>query len=227
MNHSCFPGTPGSRYVIVPDDAALQYGVRVVVVDRPGYGLSTLDSDRDLLDWPNGVVELMDSLEIETTAVAGHSGGGAFVLACTRAIPERLTGVGLVSSVAPFSIPEINQQMSEEEQHIGELVETAPGELREFAETIFGDAHEKPAVAYEGILAGSPPPDRTILEREEIREMMIANISEAFRHGPAVWAHESEPFFQPWEFDPTEITEHIDLWQGEQDREVSPFMGAI
>lgn len=220
-----FPGTPGSRYFTVPDDAAsLEHEVRVLVVDRPGYGLSTLDTDLELLDWPEDVVQLMDSLDIETAAIVGHSGGGAFVLACANAIPERLTKAGLISSIAPFGIPEINEQMSEEEQRIGNLVESSPAELRTLAEDIFGAAHEQPETAFEGILAGSSEPDRAVLESEAVREMMIANISEAFRQGPEVWAHESELFFNPWGFDLKNISMHIDLWQGEQDRHAPPFM---
>lgn len=219
-----FPGTPGSRYFTVPGDTALDVGVRLVVVDRPGYGLSTLEGNLELLDWTDDVAQLMDSLDIETTAVAGHSGGGAFVLACASEVPERLTGAGLISSVAPFGIPEIREQMSEEEQHIGELVESAPVELRRFGADIFGEAHTQPEAAFEGILATSPEPDRDVLEREEIREMMIANIAEAFRQGSEVWAHESELLFSPWGFDLTDISMHIDLWQGEQDRHAPAFM---
>lgn len=220
-----FPGTPGSRYFVVPDDSiARAHDVRVLVVDRPGYGRSTLDTDLELLDWPDDVVQLMDSLDIDEAAIVGHSGGGAFVLACAHEIPERLSGVGLISSVAPFGAPDIREQMSEEEQRIGELVESAPTELRALGEDIFGDAHEHPETAFEGILAASPEPDRAVLERREIREMMVDAVAEAFRQGTEVWAHESALFFTPWGFDLTDISVHVDLWQGEHDRHVPPFM---
>lgn len=128
------PGTPGSRYFRPFEETALSnYGVRLLVLDRPGYGRSTLDPALGLLDWPHDVVELLDSLDIDRTALAGHSGGGAFVLACAATIPERLRGVGLISAIAPFGLPRIRERMSDDEQHIGHLVETDPHALRDLA----------------------------------------------------------------------------------------------
>lgn len=55
--------------------------------------------------------------------------------------------------------------------------------------------------------------------------MMTENLREAFRQGFEVWAHESELFFKPWGFELDDIRIPIDLWQGEHDRQVPPFMG--
>jgi len=54
-----FHGTPGSRFEcnIFPE-AANSVGARIIVADRPGYGLSDFQKGRRLLDWPNDVAEL-------------------------------------------------------------------------------------------------------------------------------------------------------------------------
>lgn len=78
-----------------------QYEVRLIAVDRPGYGVSDFQKDRKLLDWPVDVVELADSLDIDKFAVLGGSGGGPYVAACAYTIPDRLTTCGIVSGLGP------------------------------------------------------------------------------------------------------------------------------
>ncbi len=69
-------GTPGSRLDRHPDETiATSLGVRLIVPDRPGYGLSSFQTGRSLLDWPADLDQLADSLGIGRFAVVGVSGG--------------------------------------------------------------------------------------------------------------------------------------------------------
>ena len=98
-----FHGFPGSRLeASCFQDIAHSHGWRLIGVDRPGMGLSSLDSKRTLLSWAQDVTYLADSLRIERFSVIGHSGGGAFVVACAHTIPERLIGAAIVSGIAPL-----------------------------------------------------------------------------------------------------------------------------
>lgn len=55
-----FHGFPGSRLdweLCVPPDTADALNIRIIAVDRPGIGLSDFKRDRELIDWPDDVVE--------------------------------------------------------------------------------------------------------------------------------------------------------------------------
>lgn len=105
----CFHGTPSSRLESFADDDLLnELHIRLIVPDRPGYGLSDFQRHRRLLDWPADVMELADHLGLERFAVLGVSGGAPHAAACAYAIPDRLTCVGVVSSPAP---PEISPRI--------------------------------------------------------------------------------------------------------------------
>lgn len=56
------------------EEAANQKNIRLIVPDRPGFGLSTFDPNRRFLDWPLDVLELAHILSIETFSVFGLSG---------------------------------------------------------------------------------------------------------------------------------------------------------
>ncbi|KAF2475084.1 alpha/beta-hydrolase [Lindgomyces ingoldianus] len=98
-----FHGLPGCRIVGRSwDKVCKKIGARLITIDRPGCGLSTL-ADRGLTDWPEDVVSLANYLGIRRFSVLGASGGGPFALACARFIPrERLRGTTVVCGIGPI-----------------------------------------------------------------------------------------------------------------------------
>ena len=61
-----FHGTPGSRLVLAEDDLLAQVpGLRLILPDRPGCGLSDPAPARTLIDWPGDVAQLADHLGLE------------------------------------------------------------------------------------------------------------------------------------------------------------------
>jgi len=89
-----FMGTSLSWLAHVGGDAPRAAGVRLILVDRPGYGLSDFQRQRTLLDWPRDVAELADGLGMERFSVFGMSGGGPHAAACGYALPDRVAALG-------------------------------------------------------------------------------------------------------------------------------------
>ena len=82
--------------------AAEDLGIRWVSYDRPGYGGSTPDPDRNLASAAACVSTVADRLGIDRFALMGHSGGGSHALACGALLEERVVGVVSVSGLAPY-----------------------------------------------------------------------------------------------------------------------------
>ena len=98
-----FHGFPGSRIepALGADDLA-RTEARLIAIDRPGFGGSTFQPGRRLLDWPNDVASFADSLALDRFACMGVSGGGPYVLACALRLGERLTRAAIVCGVGPL-----------------------------------------------------------------------------------------------------------------------------
>ena len=79
----------------------------LILPDLRGFGESTtVDAPYTMDDYASDIAGLLDQLAIQKAAVAGHSMGGYVALAFARLYPERVTGLGLVSSQVLADPPE-------------------------------------------------------------------------------------------------------------------------
>jgi pimeloyl-ACP methyl ester carboxylesterase len=212
-----FHGTPGSRYVRVPDTSILaDHGVRQVTLERPGFGLSTFDPDRELLDWPDDVVEAADALGYEEFAIVGGSGGGPFVLACAARIPERLTHVGVMGGLGPLDAPGATEGM-ELTNRLGFRLARVPLVLRPFLWLRIRKIRSDPEGFVDGWADSASAPDAAILGRPDVRAVFRESFPESVRQGTKAPLTETRIHVSPWGFDLEEIPVHVDLWHGGED----------
>lgn len=69
------------------------------------------------------------------------------------------------------------------------------------------------------------PADAEVIRRPDIREILLAALTEAFRQGSQGAAHDVVLLGRPWGFALTGIQPEVYLWQGEDDTLVPPAMG--
>ena len=82
----------------------------IILPDLRGFGESDVVEEKyKIADMAADIAGLLDQLNIEKTAIAGHSMGGYISLAFARAYPERVLGLGLIASQAPADSPERKQ----------------------------------------------------------------------------------------------------------------------
>jgi pimeloyl-ACP methyl ester carboxylesterase len=67
-----------ARHFRPSDDVTAAAGVRLILLERPGFGLSAPLPGRTLLDWPKDVVALADALGLGKFAVIAGSQGGPY-----------------------------------------------------------------------------------------------------------------------------------------------------
>lgn len=96
-------GWPGSRLEqrLIPSQVLQRFGVRLVSVDRPGYGnTDPLAGERTAR--VADCLAVADALGIDRFPVMGFSGGGSNVLTLAAVAPERVTRVVCVSGEMPW-----------------------------------------------------------------------------------------------------------------------------
>lgn len=82
-------------------------GVRIIGIDRPGYGLSD-DANwtsSALSNFARDVMAMADALGLQRVALFGMSGGAPYAAAVAAAHPERVSALALVSGLGPPEAP--------------------------------------------------------------------------------------------------------------------------
>ena len=97
-------GTPGGRRLYGPRTLAdaERRQLRLISYDRPGYGDSTPQPGRSTADCASDVRVICEALGIGRLAMWGLSGGGPHVLACAALLPDLVTAVASLASLAPY-----------------------------------------------------------------------------------------------------------------------------
>lgn len=220
-------GGANARFVRYPDDAVAQaLGLRVITVERPGFGLSDLQPNRRLLDWPDDVAQLADALNLERFPIIGGSQGGPYAIACAYKLPERLTSVTLVSSVAPLNAPGVTVGMNRGISFMTQLVARAP----KIAEALFGlmgrMAMRNPERMVKQIFANLPEDERKLVSSADAMRIFAQDMPESYRRGGKPGVDDMRAVLLDWGFRLEDIrARKIFLWQGEADPNVPPAMG--
>jgi len=84
---------------------AVRKNVRLIATNRPGARGSTLRPGRPVAAYSDDLVELLDSLDIETFACFGESNGGMVTLAVAATMPARVTGAVPINPTVPWFDP--------------------------------------------------------------------------------------------------------------------------
>jgi pimeloyl-ACP methyl ester carboxylesterase len=212
-----FHGTPGSRLALqVVSEAAKANNLRVIAVDRPGYGRSDPMSRPSFSLYMNDIFELADTLSVDKFIAWGTSGGGPFALACAAILPKRVISVGIVSGIGPLS----------NRQSIREMI--AANRM------MFSISHISPELAgfiiSRMIKASLPGMKEHVRNRTSPSEnispgtfaIIQADQEEAIQNGGKGICFDMTLLWHKWDFALADIKAPVHIWHGEKDNLAPP-----
>jgi pimeloyl-ACP methyl ester carboxylesterase len=211
-----FHGSPSSR-LFSPDPAATAAaGVRLVTIDRPGYGRSDHQPGRTILDWPADVDRLADAIDLARFAVVAHSSGGPYALACAAQMPGRVTRIALVSCVVPIDeVPAAAVALDDSARNLVELARRNPEEAAAGVAAAASWLAQDPD---RFLTLPRPPSDEHLLGDPRVRAMFRAAVREAVRQGLSGYASDQVLEYRPWGFRLADVDADVTVWHGDQDQ---------
>lgn len=215
-----FHGTPGSRLLCPDEGATRTLGIRLITMDRPGYGRSDPNPDSSLLTWADDYAEVHGLLGLPPCPVVGWSGGGPYALACAVRAPTLVSSVGLAASPGPVDIvPGAREAFSADELRLLELVPLDRAAACDGLAQLYRPYADDPASVFEGFEPGSS--DAALLARPEVRDAMVSWMREGFRNGSAGHIADCLMDGEPWGFSLVDVTQEVAVWWGEADTAVA------
>lgn len=201
-------------------------GLRFIVPDRPGFGLSTFHPQRKIMDWPNDVRALATHLKLSRFAILGCSGGGPYAIACAHALPpEMLSAVGVVAGAGPWTAG--TQDVSWYRRVLSQAAISWPTGLETvsnvFIKMLRGIVDSGPVTRWldnwiDGMRRGKQDEDGAT-STQESRERLIAMTLEAFAQGAAGTVQEARLLTEDWGFRFEDVGyDKIQMWHGAKDK---------
>ncbi|HUC24877.1 MAG TPA: alpha/beta hydrolase [Streptosporangiaceae bacterium] len=217
-------GTPGAVTPIrALERAAHARGLRLVTTSRPGYGNSTRQPGRSVVDVVADTDAVLAALGAERCVTMGWSGGGPHTLACGARLGAA-AAVLVVAGVAPYEADGLDWMAGMGEDNIVEFSAALQGEdqlrpyLEQQREQLRNIRAADIVASMESLL---PDVDRAALTGE-FGEDMAASFRDAVRIGVDGWLDDDLAFAKPWGFSLAEISVPTMIWQGSADLMV-PF----
>ncbi|HUP17328.1 MAG TPA: alpha/beta hydrolase [Acidimicrobiia bacterium] len=221
-----FHGWPGSRLDPIPViGAAERAGVRLLSVDRPGFGLSDPSPGRALSDWPKDVGHLADHLHLDRFSVVGWSGGGPSVAACAWAMPDRVHSAGVVAGWSEMSKPSLRKEAGD--RFMLGLAARAPALLEPIMGLMSVAGRHLPDRVLMAIVAqGLGDSDKKVLANPKVAAAAVASGREAFAQGRVGATDDLRVTVGAWGFGLEDIALPLYLWEGADDHAVPPSVMA-
>ncbi len=219
------PSAPGSRLFDPNPPVTAELGVRLLVVDRPGYGRSSSYADGVVPSWNAFADDLGVALEqasLGPLPIIGWSSGGVGALALASRRPDLVSAVGVVASPAPDDeVPWLT------DHHRGLIRELRrrPSSAFHTLTSMLAELAAQPDEAVYSIAGG--PGDQAVLDDLEAKSSVVDMLREAFRQGARGTAADIiATHVAPWRPDLAAIKVPVRLFYARGDTIVPPDHGA-
>jgi pimeloyl-ACP methyl ester carboxylesterase len=200
------------------------HGVRLVSLDRPGYGgsdpigagFATVGSAAD------DAAALLEAVGAPA-AVAGWSAGGRVALALAARRPELVRRVAVIATPAPDEeVPWVGE---DNRSAVEALRDRPAAEVHAALAEAFGPVLAAPAGARRG-LSGVDDADATVLADAGVAERLDAVLERAVAQGTDGMVSDLAGYsLRPWGFDPADVRVPVLLGYGADDSRVPPEHG--
>jgi pimeloyl-ACP methyl ester carboxylesterase len=201
--------SPGSR-LLDPDPAVTAAaGVRLVTIDRPGYGATDPVGAPTRSAAATDVVTVADALGIDRVALVGWSGGGQMAVPAAARLGDRLRSLSIVVSPAPHDeVPWVPEPM----QPLMDLIRRDPAAGFAAASHAMAAFTDPDAL----LLDDEGPADAATRARPGVTDALRAMYAEAGRQGGSAFdvVAGSLPDALPLD----RVRAPARLWYGDEDR---------
>ena len=220
-------GSPGSHRNFEPvAEAASRSGVRLIAVDRPGYGHSTFDPTRSYRSFAVDVSQLADHLGLGEFGVAGWSSGGPNAAGCARFLDGRVNVCAIISGPAPSDAKVSAQGGSRINQTLKRFEVMAPRIAGVVFQTALRQAQRDPAKSFEWLARSLPACDAAVVGQIHVRSHLLADLARPVSSTAGRAAvHDIRLEAQPWSFALEEIACPVHVWHGDADATVTVANG--
>jgi pimeloyl-ACP methyl ester carboxylesterase len=214
------PGTPGSRLSLRHDQGPwVKRGLRVITVERPGFGASTRLPGRGFAEHADDLAAILDHLRIARLPVYGGSGGAPHILAFAGRHPERVSACTIGGGAAPLTDEEVREQVDFNVTADGLARQGDVDALRVVLDEARTAILADPLAGFRDIMDTAPPADQATMADPAWQAAHARAMREALAPGVDGWVDEMLAIDGDWhDVDLAGVTSSVTWWHSTTDR---------
>lgn len=207
----------GNSRLLCPDAAETEAaGVRLITIDRPGYGRSDPKPGLTLLDWVDDYEQFSKLLALPPCPIIGTSNGGPYAMACAARLRDRVTVIGLAATFSPLDEePRLWDELSAEARDRIERLREDPVGIQEEVTRLYAWYARDPVRRPDWL----PPnhPDDVAMRQPGVFAAFEKGNREGARQGVVGFVTDWIALNLPWGFSLAEIRCPARIWWGDAD----------
>ena len=212
-------GNPGSRAELCFfHHQARRAGVRLLCVERPGFGDSAFDEHASLKSVAEDMAAVADLHSIDQAHTLGWSSGGPPALAMAYYFPQRVKSAMVLSSYTNFGEMENARALMEQDDLVApKLAEKTPHIFHGLVRAIGWTSRHLPSF-YLGVAeAEVSESDQQVLQDKSRESLFIESQELCFKQGADGAIRDLEVQWDAWPFSLTDIEKPVSIYQGKKD----------
>lgn len=202
------------------DDWYRTQQLRVIVLVRPGYGLSTARPGLQFRELGPDIIALCDHLQLKRPVMAAYCCGGAYALCAAALYPDHFERVGVLGSTVPIEHFELDK-LDRLHRMFLQVFQRDPRLFILMGKLAFRGAQKAPEkyLRYVGRSAGGR--DEALLNDPDILQGIVRQMKLRHFQGARAQTEEYLHLQQPWQVDLGKIRIPALVWHGADDAIIS------
>lgn len=216
-------GTPGSRFKFsVAGAFAARHGLKLIAVDRWGYGATDPHPNPTLAAFTADMHALLASLGVDRFAVFGISGGGPYAAAIAALLGSQVAASALVSPVGPIAGATDLARLGRFHRFAFATFPQHTWLMRKAFGAFRRNMLLRPRVAMRLVVARAPRIDRDILGDHDVHQRLSRTFQVGVALGTVGMETDMRLFSTPWNVNLEATQAPTRIWIGTRDTSVPP-----
>ncbi len=195
-------------------------GLRMILIVRPGYGLSTARPNMEFKDFGADIRALCRHLGIERPPMAAYCGGGPYALCAAALYPDLFDRLGLLASTVPIEHFELDK-LDRIHAMFLRIFRKDPRLFVLVGRLALRGVQRSPEKYLSRLAKSLCPDDQAVLSDPNLLARLIERMHASHFQGARILIDEYIRMQHPWGVDLRRIKVPIMHWHGEDDRIIS------
>jgi len=195
-------------------------GLRMIMIVRPGYGISTYKKNFEFRDFADDILALCQHLKIQRPPMAAYCGGGPYALCAAATHPDLFERLGILASTVPIEHFELDK-LDRLHKMFLRLFRRDPRLFVLMGRLGLRGVQHAPEKYFAKLAKSLCQHDKDVLGNPDLLGRLIKCMRRSHFQGAKILIDEYLRLQFPWKVDLGDITIPVIHWHGEDDRIIS------